>query len=254
MTAKTKYWRPYSNLAAFVRFFIPDLSFRLKVGERSCLEASIQKHLGLFRPSVLQRELSIAGRILACAPRDAVIYDLGANIGLYTLVFAQDASTRVMSFEPSELALPFLRRNVALNGLGNIEIHPVLLSDHAGRCRFALDRVTTATSHVAEAGEPGIDLACSDLDSYVESNRLAPPDVIKIDVEGHERQIIAGMRGLIMRYRPTIFVEGGLREPDGKIGAAVDLMKHGYEIWNLDRTSLLPPDTPEYSFLAVRPR
>ena len=252
--AANNYWRPYSTSAVIVRAFLPDITFRLALGEGRHLEASIKKHLGLFRPSVLKRELSIARSIAACAPRNAVIYDLGANIGLYSVVFAQDASRKVMSFEPSELALPFLRRNVALNGLDNVEIHPVLLSDRAGRLKFALDEITTATSHVAETGEPGIDVDCTDLDSYVERNRLAPPDVIKIDVEAHERQVIAGMRGLIAQYHPTIFVEGGLQESDGKTGAIIDLMKHGYEIWNLGRTARLPSDTAEYFFLAVYPR
>lgn len=248
---KKEYWRPYSTSAVVVRAFLPDIVIRLLLGEGMQLEASIKKHLGLFRPSVRRRELSIARSIAACAPPNAVIYDLGANIGLYTVVFAQDAARKVLSFEPSELVLPFLRRNVALNGLDNVEIHPVLLSDRAGQRRFALDKTTTAASHVADIGEPGIDVDCSDLDSYVEKHGLAPPDVIKIDVEGHERQVIRGMRGLIAQYHPTVFVEGGVRAPDGKIGAITDLMQHGYEIWNLSRTSRLPADTPEYYFLAI---
>jgi len=249
---RLKHRKPYSTSAALVRSLLPDIKLRLSLGDGFKVEASIKKHLGLFRSFVLQREIDIANRILACAGPRAVLYDLGANIGLYTVLFARHPGRKVMSFEPGALALEYLRRNVALNALSNADIHPVLLSDRVGVRRFAVDNRTTAASHVAAEDEAAIPVECTDLDAYVTRMNLPPPDVVKIDVEGHEQEVIVGMKNLISQRHPTIFLEGGIRDGNGTIIAASLLAGMGYELWNLSRTGRVNADTPDYSFLAIR--
>ncbi len=195
-------------------------------------------------------EYGIALRISQmCAPR-AVIFDIGANIGLYTIAFAANDSRIVHSFEPSDLALPYLRRNLTLNRLENAHVHAVLLSDSRGQRNFVLDRMTTAQSHVGRSGEVGIFLESVDLDSYAREQLLPSPDLVKIDVEGHDFNVLRGMQQML-KARPMIYLEGGERGEDGRVNSMTYLLERGYGLWNLDRTTRLRPDTREYRFLAI---
>lgn len=249
--ATEAYWRPYSLRAKFVRHFIPDLHLTLQLDADLKLVASLKQHLGLFRGGVLKREAGIARVLAQHVPQAGVIYDVGANIGLYTTLFAQNRMRRVVSFEPGATALRFLRRNVRINDLANVDIRQIVLSDHAGTCQFHIDEVTTATSHVSAPGEPGTEHPCSDLDSYVEINDLPPPDLVKLDVEGHEEAIIRGMTRIMARHRPQIYLEGGVRDGNGDIRAVRQLESAGYRILDYRKERSLRPDTQEYAFIAV---
>lgn len=247
------FWRPYSSRAALIRRFIPDLSVTFQLCDDVMIQASIKKHIYICRGSKRRAEVAVAEKIAALSESDGVIYDLGANIGLYSLVFAANRRRRVYAFEPFSEPLRYLRRNIERNRLTNVEVHPIVLSDHAGTCRFTLDKVTLCTSHISADGEPGVDMPCSDLDSYMERLNLPVPDVIKIDVEGADMPIFQGMAGLLKRGRTRVFLEGGLRDERGHIPAISYLENLGYSIHNLDMTETLPSDTHEYAFVAVPP-
>jgi FkbM family methyltransferase len=245
------HWRPYSRRAQLVRYLIPDVDWTLHVDAELKLVASVKKHLGLFRGAALKREAEIAGILAEYVPPGGVIYDVGANIGLYSIVFARNRTRRVVSFEPSAEALRFLKRNVEINDLHNVDVRQIVLSDHAGQCLFHIDDVTTATSHVCAPGEAGVELACADLDTYAGIHRLAPPDLIKLDVEGHEEAIIRGMAGTLRRHRPQIYLEGGIRDEYGDIRAMRQIEQAGYEIFDLRKEKRLAPSAGEYAFVAV---
>jgi FkbM family methyltransferase len=155
----------------------------------------------------------VAQKIAGLATRTGVIFDLGANIGLYSLVFAANRKTKVYAFEPFDEALRYLRRNIEDNRLTNIEVHPIVLSDRAGTCRFTFDTVTLCTSHISADGESGVEMPCSDLDSYMERHALPVPDVIKIDVEGADLPVLHGMERLLKRRQTRVFLEGACGTP-----------------------------------------
>lgn len=248
--AKSKFWRPYSTKAALIRSFIPDIRRTLALSPGLQLRASVKKHLRLFRGETLRREVETAQAIAQNAPADGTIYDIGANIGLYTLVFGQNRRRHVVSFEPFDQALRYLRENLTLNNLTNVDVHSILLSDHVGECRFTLDEITMYTSHVSAPGEPGTDMPCADLDSYAEKEGLPQPDLVKMDVEGHDEAILRGMEGVLQRSRPVVYLEGGLRDDNGRIGAITNLERLGYTIWDLTKQRRLNAYTPDYDFLA----
>ena len=245
------WWRPYSRRAALLRRFVPPLDLTVRVTEKLRLTVNIRTHLAFLRPGFVAREVATARAMLAHAPAEGAVYDVGANIGLYTLVFAADGGRRVISIEPSPLALPYLRGNLSANNLRNVSVHAVALSDHRGTVRFALDSITTNTSHVSAPGEPGIAVPCSDLDTLVAVENLPPPQLIKLDVEGHDEPILRGMRRILAELRPIVCLEGALRRPDGTLGA-VDLLRTArYSIWDLARREPLAPNTGEYVLLGI---
>ncbi|MEQ1731139.1 MAG: FkbM family methyltransferase [Vicinamibacterales bacterium] len=247
----TPYWQPYSNRAAFLRRWLPDWRFQFDLLPGTRIEASLKKQVYLFRRSRRREETEMALAVAALADRTGVIYDLGANIGLYTVVFASNPNRRVLAFEPFDIPLGFLRRNLEINRLKNVDIHQIVLTDHQGTCRFTLDTVTLCTSHVSAEGEPGVEFPCSDLDSYRDRHGLPTPDVLKIDVEGADMPLLRGMRRLLEQHESYVFLEGGLRNEQGYIPAIQYLEELGYAIRDLSLTRTLASDTPEYTFVAV---
>ncbi len=247
----SSYWQPYSDRAALLRRWLPDWRFQFELMPGARIEASLKKQVYLFRSSRRHEETETALAVAALADRTGVIYDLGANIGLYTVVFASDPNRRVFAFEPFDIPLGFLRRNVEINRLKNVDIHQIVLTDRQGTCRFTLDTVTLCTSHVSAEGEPGLEFPCSDLDSYRDSHDLPVPDVLKIDVEGADMPVLRGMRRLLEQHESYVFLEGGLRDENGHITAIQYLEDLGYAIRDLSLTRPLASDTQEYTFVAV---
>ena len=150
---------------------------------------------------------SLTALVANQVPRTSTVLDVGANIGLSTILLAR-AAQRVMAFEPSPANLGFLRRNLASNGITNVEIVAAAVSDQRRTLRFHVAQFG-AGSHVVAGGHvqggsiPAIDVPAITLDD------TAPPDVgfIKIDTEGHEPDVLAGARALLARDRPLIYTE-----------------------------------------------
>lgn len=233
-----------------VRYCLPDIAVTVPLVDGCGLRVSIKRHVGLLRKHARAREYAIALRLANLTGTHGVIYDIGANIGLYTIAFAANRSRTIHSFEPSKVALPYLLGNVSANRLPNVNVHPVLLSDAPGTLNFVLDQITTAQSHVGDASESGTPVDCIDLDSYVREHLLPAPDLVKIDVEGHDLPVLRGMAN-VLSAKPAIYVDGGMRAANGQVGARLYLAERGYSIWNLERMVRLSPDAPEYSFLAI---
>ena len=136
----------------------------------------------------------------------AVVYDVGASVGSYTLLASRRCGPggRVVAFEPLPANLEFLRRHVALNGATNVTIVPAAVSDRAGRSAFQSTR-DRVTSQLSPTGD--IEVDCITLDGLIADTGLPPPDCIKIDVEGAEARVLRGASDLIDRNRPLIFLE-----------------------------------------------
>lgn len=151
-------------------------------------------------------EPALVSALLDAVDPGTVVYDVGANVGFYTCLLATTAAT-VHAFEPNPHALADLRRNVSLNGLHNVVIHDCAVSDGPGRAYLSgrgspsgLGAISTRpTGLIVET------VALDDLDA------TPAPDVVKIDVEGHETAVLRGMRGLLgaesASRRPTVFCE-----------------------------------------------
>jgi FkbM family methyltransferase len=140
-----------------------------------------------------------------------VVYDLGANVGFYTLLGARLAgeSGAVYSFEPLPRNLEFLRKHVAMNGLKNCFVCDAAVADSNGEMRFdASDTPTTA--HLVDVG--GLDVRVVTLDSLVERREIRPPSVMKIDVECSEVKALKGSARTIEKYRPRILLATHNRE------------------------------------------
>lgn len=124
---------------------------------------------------------------------DTVVFDVGANIGLFALLFAQHGA-RVYAFEPSRRALALLRRNAAL--YPKITVVPHAVSAERGSVSF-LEKPMTNLSGFGEGGEL--------VEAVTLDDQEATPDLIKIDVEGFEHLVLAGAKRHLRAGVPVLF-------------------------------------------------
>ncbi len=177
-----------------------------------------------------------------CGPED-VVYDVGANVGVYALALAEGApDRRIVAFEPAPSTVDHLRANVRLNGVEDrVEIHPCGLGDEDGERPFyrstnpelsAFDRESARRWEADVAAV--VPVRVRRLDDLVGS--LPAPDVLKVDVEGAAPAVLEGGRQVLERHRPTLFVEiheDGLEDDvPGALGALLEALP--YEVCERD--------------------
>lgn len=127
---------------------------------------------------------------------DDVFYDVGANTGLYSL-FAAKKCSEVVSFEPYPPNTKVFRKDISRNGLSNVELYEIALSDSNGKITFSQpaeeDIGYGSSSIVNKETENSIEVPTKTGDNLISENNLSPPTVIKIDVEGSEPLVIDGL-------------------------------------------------------------
>jgi FkbM family methyltransferase len=130
------------------------------------------------------------------APRGpAVVFDLGANIGLYALQAARGLEDGIVySFEPNPSAYARLLRNIEANGVKNVRTFPCAVGAAPGRVRMRMGSRTNVGEVVRDGDEGGrqIEVEMVTLDSMVEKLGVTRIDLIKMDVEGHEDRVLMG--------------------------------------------------------------
>ncbi len=141
------------------------------------------------------------------------VIDVGAHIGRYTLVAARLAS-KVIAVEPEPSNFSMLCANIRLNGFLNVIALPVALSRDGGKRRFYLsDRGDTATSSLERewrskrsvGRKPNvIEVQAETLDNLIASFDLQVVDWLKIDVEGHEVEVLQGGSTTLRRTKRLI--------------------------------------------------
>jgi len=141
-----------------------------------------------------------------------VFYDLGANIGLFTLLAARlvGVEGRVCSFEPDPAVAARLRRNVERNQFPNVTVMEAGVWSSTGNVRFVPADSASPDRGVgkfvsAESGVSGTQTPCVALDDFAQG--APPPNAIKCDVEGAEVQALHGAERLLRAYHPWIVCE-----------------------------------------------
>ncbi|MBA2401840.1 MAG: FkbM family methyltransferase [Bradyrhizobium sp.] len=159
----------------------------------------------MHRPKSAERELSYLRKIV---PEDAVTVDVGANCGLYTRQLAR-LSRQVHAFEPSHHMARLLRRTSARN----VSIHEIALSDHNGDADLFIPQGDDGLVYGLASLEPRLNMATEAVvTTHVPIARLdavVRQDVafVKIDVEGHELNVLNGAVELLERCQPVFLVE-----------------------------------------------
>lgn len=134
------------------------------------------------------------------------VYDVGAHAGFHTLFcgLLVGETGRVIAFEPLSENRTSIEKQLAINPGICVNLSPFALSDRNGDVWFD-SSISNSQGFVSEKGE--IKVAARTIDKLVNEDHFPPPQLIKIDVEGHERQVLEGALEAIERYRPVILCD-----------------------------------------------
>jgi FkbM family methyltransferase len=139
-------------------------------------------------------------------PGDHVV-DVGANIGVFTVLSAQRVGTAgvVTAFEPEPGNIARLRSNISANGLENVEVREACVGDTDGSVTlYVQDGQSGSHSVVRPDGATPLTVDVVRLDSAISTR---PVSALKIDVEGFEAAVLRGASGIIRTDRPAILLE-----------------------------------------------
>jgi FkbM family methyltransferase len=143
----------------------------------------------------LLREADVAGRFLDRLRPDDVFYDVGGNVGIYSLLAANIlGGGEVIAFEPFPPNRRELERNLALND-SDAEVVDIALADETGEAAFTSPAGFEEGCGIASIQRDGhgeFFVETMPVDSLV-GNYIPPPDAVKIDVEGAELRVLEGM-------------------------------------------------------------
>ncbi len=132
---------------------------------------------------------------------DEVFFDLGANLGSFSIPLAVRGA-HVHAFELLYANLDHMAKSVARNRLSNMSLVLAALWDSPGAVGFA-----GYSAWGTVYGDTCTYVATLTLDDYVRSRQLARVDVMKIDIEGSEKQALRGAAQLLERDHPDIVIE-----------------------------------------------
>ena len=132
---------------------------------------------------------------------ESICFDIGAHVGLYTLLFARYAK-HVYAFEPLPRNINFLVRTLELNRVRNATIVPCAASDFTGLTAFN-EGQNPAMGCLDDSGSQPV--AAVALDDFVVNLKVIP-SLLKIDAEGAEVQVLEGCANLISAHKPSILL------------------------------------------------
>ncbi len=204
------------------------LAARLRIEARSFAPWGAQAYAVLTGT----HELQVQQAIVRSARAGDHVWDVGANIGYLALVAARivGPTGRVVAFEPDAQCAAAIRANAALNGLGQVEVVEAAAARDSGTAQLVVvrDRLWSRLASVGDHHES---------ERHVEVRTVAlddvegpPPTLVKIDVEGAELEVLAGMSRLLREARPLVVCE--MHGLNAEFCAA--MRAAGYVVSNLD--------------------
>jgi len=150
--------------------------------------------------------------ILALFTDGMVIFDIGANIGWYSMLLArQNRGAAIHAFEPLPYFNAFLKKNIERNGLQDvIQVHPIGFSNESRSVEIFMEKGNATNASMrnvaGSSAATSVIVDVTELDAWC-AEQDVEPDFIKCDVEGAELLVMQGAHGVLCDTRPIIFLE-----------------------------------------------
>ena len=208
-----------ASLDRIIRTFFNSEEFRFRVLDEwrptpvdfGAFKVCIQKRDTDFGQAILatrEYEPQVRALIAEYLREGDVCVDVGANVGVMAFQAATIVKDRglVVAVEPNPENLRLLYAGIVLNGFTNVRVLPLAASNRAEVLSLTggISNTHVVTARDLEAGG-GVYAQAGALDEWLAW--LPRLDVVKMDIEGHERLALAGFRAMIARHRPTLLVE-----------------------------------------------
>jgi FkbM family methyltransferase len=140
--------------------------------------------------------LGVISKLFPGNPRFDAVIDVGANIGDFALSMA-DRARQVVAIEPAVQNFRVLVRNLRLNRVSNVVAYKLAVHDR--KARVILQGASSDMRIVSEGG--GEVVHAESLDSLLQRLGIDRVDILKIDTQGHEKEVLAGLRQALAAKR-----------------------------------------------------
>lgn len=206
------------NLSRELKTRLDDTSYKYKIMTRDVWIES--RRFKIYSANPLRLNLdgeTLLTSIIPNVKSGEVVYDVGSNVGLYSLSIAvHQPSASIFAFEPNPETFLKLKSNLELNkefsssirplqvALGNTNgINNFLLSSQHERSSLYEYNATWDNAQIKRR----VSVEVRTIDSLIAEGRLPPPNHLKIDAEGADPLIIEGALGTISEHLPKVYVE-----------------------------------------------
>lgn len=190
-----------------------------------------------------------------------VIYDVGANTGIFTLHFARAVGPdgAVVAFEPNPMTYRRLVNNLNVNrftwvtplqlALGNVaETKQLIIPGAHSVASFVEAHVRNWQQKTGDSPMNYVDVEVAPLDFVVSQRQLRPPHLVKIDVEGYEYEVLMGAAQTIAQYKPRLFIEIhelNLKDRTAYLKRILQFLQdHAYIIIHVEQDTIVPLEFP----------
>jgi FkbM family methyltransferase len=195
---------------------IPDVKLRIKVEPIGRMAILLRQHRLFWLRPLLRDDRYNFGALQRLVRKGDVVFDLGANIGLYSRFLAQCCgASHVYAFEPSPANLELLAENLKIGGCSSrVTVLPYAVGNADGTLEFQIDDLTSnsgtldvvtggaASQSRAQYGLPPrtVSVQAVRLDTMLQRGETPLPRVIKVDIEGAEALALDGARELMKQH------------------------------------------------------
>jgi FkbM family methyltransferase len=198
-------WSPL--LAEVARAYPPLQSYRARLSDNDRLFIDLREYMchTYFYYGRLPHEEGTQRLLKAVLREGSTFVDVGANVGFFTRMASHlvGPAGAVMAIEPSPTALRLLRLNT--RDLENVRVLAQGLGARTGVTTFYVRKRGDTSSFDHDPKAKPVSVEVSTLDAITKV--CSKVDLIKIDVEGYERDVIAGGLGSIEKHRPIVYFE-----------------------------------------------
>lgn len=174
------------------------------------------------------------------------IIDVGANVGYHSLILSKFTGEkgRVFSFEPESKNIKILDGNIKLNNFKNIKIITKAASNFNGTIKLFLSNSDNlgvhSTVYIPEnVSQNFTEIEAVKLDDFVVEENIDKVDFVKVDVEGAETDVLAGMDKILKKHRPIVVLELVEKLQNMKGFSTKDVKKMMKETYNYDSFQIL---------------
>jgi FkbM family methyltransferase len=133
--------------------------------------------------------------------------DVGANIGITSVVIAKSIRRegRLCSFEPVPEYYNILKDNISSNGLENVKVHKLAVTDQVGKVYFYHKELSSGI--LSEEGAERSEVRTTTIDRFVNQKKIGRVDLINMDCEGSELLVLKGAKETLRENKVKIFCE-----------------------------------------------
>lgn len=132
--------------------------------------------------------------------------DIGANIGLHVLRAHRLGADSITAFEPNPNTFQVLKMNTELNGI-KCDTVECALSNMIGSANFNTSDVSAGMAHISNDSSHQMTVKTRTLNSYFENKDTRKLSLVKIDVEGHEGEVIKGSIEYLKRQKNFVTIQ-----------------------------------------------